>query len=96
MTLNEAVIRNLPGRMISPGGWDIYRKVIIYTFLKGSLMNLSFLGRTYKASNPSIEATETQETATFLGRRYARKQFHVTRRQPIGEELSFMGQRYSR
>jgi len=41
-------------------------------------MQLSFLGQSYNASLPTIEATETTETGTFLGKTYVRKQFNVS------------------
>jgi hypothetical protein len=59
-------------------------------------MQLSFLGKAYTASSPAIEATETGETLTFMGRQSKVKQFHVTQRQQPAAELTFMGRRYSR
>ena len=59
-------------------------------------MQLSFLGKSYNASSPAIEATETQETATFLGRSYAKKSFNVAQRQQPSEDLTFLGRRYTR
>lgn len=58
-------------------------------------MQLSFLGQSYEASMPVVDATETNETATFLGKRYVRKQFNVSFRQPTAE-LTYRGVRYSR
>lgn len=58
-------------------------------------MQLSFLGQSYQASMPSVEATETNETATFLGKRYIRKQFSVNQRQQSATELTYRGVRYS-
>ena len=58
-------------------------------------MQLSFLGQSCQASMPSIEATETTETATFLGKRYVRKQFSVNQRQQTSSELTYRGVRYS-
>lgn len=60
-----------------------------------STMQLSFLGQSYEASIPTIETTETAETATFLGRRYARKQFNVSHRQQPATELTYRGVRYT-
>ena len=58
-------------------------------------MQLSFLGKSYTASTPAVEATMTGETATFLGKPYTRKQFHGTHRhQPA--ELTYRGIRYAR
>jgi hypothetical protein len=57
-------------------------------------MKLSFLGQSYEAATPAIEATETTETATFLGKPYARKQYRVALRQPT-EELTYRGVRYT-
>jgi len=59
-------------------------------------MKLSFLGKSYEASIPVITATETPETATFLGKRYHRKQFNVNQRQQAPEELTFLGSKYIR
>jgi hypothetical protein len=59
-------------------------------------MQLSFLGKSYTASAPAIEATTTVETGKFLGKAYARKQFNVVQRQQPAEELTFMGRRYIR
>lgn len=59
-------------------------------------MQLSFLGQTYEASMPAVEATETQETATFLGKRYVQKQFNVSQRQQPKAELTYRGVHYSR
>ena len=58
-------------------------------------MQLSFLGQSYQASIPAVEATETNETATFLGKRYVRKQFSVNQRQQSATELTYRGVRYS-
>ena len=58
-------------------------------------MQLSFLGQSYKASMPTIEATESPETATFLGKPYARKQFNMSQRQQPMAELTYRGVRYS-
>jgi len=59
-------------------------------------MKLFFLGQTYEASIAPVEATETPETATFLGKRYLRKQFNVSQRQAAPEELTFLGKKYTR
>ena len=57
-------------------------------------MQLSFLGQPYTASSSDVEAIMTGETATFMGKRYARKQFTVTQRQqPV--ELTYRGVRYA-
>ncbi len=58
-------------------------------------MKLSFLGQSYEASNPAIEATETSETATFLGKPYARKQFNVHQRQRPASEMTYRGIQYT-
>jgi len=59
-------------------------------------MQLSFLGKSYIASAPAIEAMATEATGKFLGKSYAKKQFHVAQRQQPAEELTFMGRRYIR
>ena len=58
-------------------------------------MKLSFLGQSYEASINSVEATETSETATFLGKPYARKQYTVSQRQPPSTELTYRGIKYT-
>ena len=58
-------------------------------------MQLSFLGKSYTASTPDVEATATGETATFLGKAYARKRFEVAQRhQPA--DLTYRGVHYTR
>lgn len=59
-------------------------------------MKLSFLGKSYDASNPTMEATETQEMGTFLGRSYAKKSVTVAHRRPSPEVLTYRGQLYTR
>ena len=59
-------------------------------------MKLSFLGKSYDASTPAIDAITTGETATFMGKPYARKQFTVAQRQLPTESLTYRGHRYSR
>jgi len=58
-------------------------------------MQLSFLGKSYTASAPAVDAVATGETATFMGKSYARKQFNVTQRQQPAE-LTYRGVRYAR
>ena len=58
-------------------------------------MKLSFLGQSYEASTPAIEATEMSETATFLGKPYARKQYNVSQRQQSASELTYRGVKYT-
>lgn len=58
-------------------------------------MKLSFLGNNYEASNPAIDTVETEKTVTFLGRRSVVKERGAQRHQS-GEELTFLGRRYSR
>ena len=58
-------------------------------------MQLSFLGKSYTAATPEIEATTTGEIATFLGKSYARKRFEVAQRhQPAA--LIYRGVHYTR
>ncbi|MEM1280501.1 MAG: DUF4278 domain-containing protein [Cyanobacteria bacterium P01_D01_bin.6] len=59
-------------------------------------MQLSFLGQSYNASTPAIEAIATSETATFLGKPYARKQYNIHQRQQPTSEMTYRGVRYSR
>lgn len=59
-------------------------------------MKLSFLGKSYDASTPAMDAMPSGETGTFLGQPYAKKQFTVAQRQQPSEELTYRGQRYRR
>jgi hypothetical protein len=59
-------------------------------------MQLSFLGKSYTASTPAIETTESEQTLSFLGRKSVVKQHSIAQRQSMGEELTFMGRRYTR
>jgi hypothetical protein len=59
-------------------------------------MKLSFLGQAYETSFPAVDATETTETRTFLGKRYTAKQYNVTHRQPISADLMYRGVSYKR
>ena len=59
-------------------------------------MQLSFLGQSYEATLPTVEAMETGETGTFLGKSYARKQYTISQRQQPTTELTYRGVRYSR
>ncbi|WP_081973046.1 DUF4278 domain-containing protein [Leptolyngbya sp. KIOST-1] len=58
-------------------------------------MQLTYRGQSYEATTASVDALATGETATFLGRPYARKQFTVTQRQQPAE-LTYRGVRYTR
>ena len=58
-------------------------------------MKLSFLGQSYEASNPAIEATEMTETLTFRGQAYAQRQYSVDQRQPPSAEMTYRGVRYT-
>jgi hypothetical protein len=59
-------------------------------------MQLSFLGKSYTASTPAVDTTETQQTLSFLGRKSTVKQHSIAQRQSTGEEMTFMGRRYTR
>lgn len=59
-------------------------------------MRLSFLGKSYTASIPDIEAIDSQEIATFMGRRYTRKQFNVPERYQPKTTLTYRGIKYTR
>ncbi|NMF86618.1 DUF4278 domain-containing protein [Nodosilinea sp. P-1105] len=57
-------------------------------------MQLSFLGQPYTASTTVADVLPTGDTAMFMGKPYARKQFTVTRRQqPVA--LTYRGVRYA-
>lgn len=59
-------------------------------------MKLSFLGQSYEVSPSNVDAIETPETLTFLGKRYNRKQYNIAQRQDTPIELTFLGHRYIR
>ncbi len=59
-------------------------------------MQLSFLGKAYTTSTPNVEVTETHKTLSFLGQKSQVTQRSIAQRQPLGEELTFMGRRYTR
>ena len=58
-------------------------------------MQLTFRGKSYDASFPTVEAIATSESATFLGKLYARKQFQVQQRHQPADELTYRGVRYT-
>lgn len=58
-------------------------------------MQLTYRGQSYEASTPAVDAISTGETATFMGRFYARKQFTIAQRQQPAE-LTYRGVRYTR
>jgi hypothetical protein len=69
----------------------------LFSQYQGALtMQLSFLGKTYTASFPALEAAETQETGTFLGKQYIKKQFHVSDLQHTPARMTYRGVRYIR
>jgi predicted SpoU family rRNA methylase len=57
-------------------------------------MQLAFLGQSYTASTPSIDALMIGETATVMGKPYVRKQYNVTQRNQPQSELAYRGIRY--
>ncbi|RZM82736.1 DUF4278 domain-containing protein [Leptolyngbya iicbica] len=57
-------------------------------------MKLAFLGQSYEASTPAVDAVETRETATFLGKPYHRKQYTVSPRHQPSNEMTYRGVRY--
>ncbi|MGD1927344.1 MAG: DUF4278 domain-containing protein [Leptolyngbyaceae cyanobacterium] len=59
-------------------------------------MQLSFRGQSYETSTPVVEATETDETGTALGKQSAKKQFSLRHRQQPTTELIYRGVRYRR
>ena len=59
-------------------------------------MRLSFLGKQYEASFPAVATSETQETGTFLGQQYAKKQFSIAARQQSHDALTYRGVSYHR
>jgi hypothetical protein len=58
-------------------------------------MQLAFLGKSYTASTPAVDAIATGETATFLGKSYARKRFDIAQRQQ-SVDLTYRGVHYTR
>jgi len=59
-------------------------------------MQLSFLGKSYTASAPAIETTESEQTLSFLSRKSTVKQHSIAHRQSTCQELTFIGRRYTR
>jgi Domain of unknown function (DUF4278) len=58
-------------------------------------MQLIYRGQSYETSAIAVDIVSTGETATFMGRPYARKQFTVAQRQQPAE-LTYRGIRYAR
>lgn len=58
-------------------------------------MKLSFLGKSYEVSNPTVETVGAEKVVTFLGRRSVVTQHHSARRSQPQEELTFLGRRYT-
>ncbi|RZM82756.1 DUF4278 domain-containing protein [Leptolyngbya iicbica] len=58
-------------------------------------MKLSFLGQSYETSIHAVDAVETSETATFLGKPYHRKQYTVNQRHQPSTEMTYRGVRYT-
>jgi hypothetical protein len=61
---------------------------------QGSTMKLSFRGVTYEHNFPDIEITGTQESLTFLGRRYTQKLTKMSRHRKSSSEMTYRGVRY--
>jgi hypothetical protein len=59
-------------------------------------MKLSFLGQSYITAVPTLEATASAETFTFLGVPYGGKQFNIAERIQPTETLIYRGHRYHR
>jgi hypothetical protein len=59
-------------------------------------MQFSFLGKSYTPSTPAIQTIESQQQVCFMGRCSLVKQHSIAQRQALGEELIFMGRRYTR
>lgn len=59
-------------------------------------MNLTYRGIAYDTSSRVIEATETGETVTFMGRQSKVRQVNVAQRQQPAAKLTFMGRHYIR
>ncbi len=58
-------------------------------------MPLTSRSPTYEVSRQTTKGREIDAPATFLGRRYTRKQFSVAYRQKPSEERMYRGARYS-
>lgn len=58
-------------------------------------MQFTYRGQSYETSAPDVDEISTGETATFMGRPHARKQFTVTQRQQPAD-LTYRGVRYTR
>lgn len=58
-------------------------------------MQFTYRGHSYEASTPAVDVITTGETATFMGRSYARKRFTVVQRQQPAE-FTYRGVHYTR
>lgn len=57
-------------------------------------MHVSYRGVAYETEIPLVEATETEQTALFLGNRFKVKQYSVSQRQPRATQLKYRGVNY--
>jgi len=58
-------------------------------------MHVSYRGVSYETEIPAIEATETEQTAFFLGNRFKIKQYNVSLRHPASVQLKYRGTHYN-
>lgn len=57
-------------------------------------MNASYRGIPYEAEINTIEGTETDRTALFLGNRFKVKQYNVSQRHTPSTQLKYRGVNY--
>ncbi|MEM9907080.1 MAG: DUF4278 domain-containing protein [Cyanobacteria bacterium P01_D01_bin.44] len=59
-------------------------------------MKLTYRGKTYEATSPAVEVSETLQEGLFLGTRYKVKQHNVAIRHQAPTQLTYRGVRYTR
>ncbi len=59
-------------------------------------MKLSFLGKSYDVTPNAIDGIETDETLTYMGKPYKRKQYNVPASSQEPMTLTYMGRKYVR
>ncbi len=59
-------------------------------------MKLSFLGKSYNVPFNAIDGIETDETLTYMGKQYKRKQYNVPASHQESMTLTYMGRKYVR
>lgn len=58
-------------------------------------MNVSYRGVSYETEVQTVEGTETDRTALFLGNRFKLKQYNVSQRHTASVPLKYRGTSYT-